>query len=193
MGLPVGEPLYGQTCSICTPAPFPDHKTPQALLVHVEEIVRCVGFPDDPEAPNGDYIITQKLDEACAWINPIGSVPGVWYRSYTIGPDPFTYLFVVFPGLPEILAFSADSSGACLLTLHSTLNCYNGDHYSGGIATVTPYIEPIPPKITETMGFHPGEGNLYEKTPTIANMADYRLANKVDKTNCLFRIDTNAI
>jgi hypothetical protein len=189
MGIPVGTIEYGFDCTACAFC-FPPGKTPKYIVVKFMAISKCYEHPG-PDPPNGvDFFLTQKsISDPCKWSNYFHGESPIWDVYYYAGygnDDPSVLGMGYTPGpTPVFNAYIGDACGT--IFPYNFIECPDYP-YGDGSGEVSFLADPIPVDLTETKALHPGESNLYEKTPTIENLADYRIANKQDKTNVLCRV-----
>lgn len=185
MGIPVLPPEYSSLeCSYC----FDAGTCPLHIYAAFNGIKKCV--PGDPftEAPNGVlFTLTRNPSAYCYWCSDMGTS---WYAEYA-SSNSSSALTLKYGPPPGFLAFGQTIYIKCQTSFINQASCsYPSSHWYSGTGTAYLFPDTIPPTLCDTMGLHPGESNLYHKTPTIENLADYRLANRRDKTNVLCRVCT---
>lgn len=183
MGTPVELIEYGNDCLFC----FLIDKTPKIRWCKFKYIVKCL--PEYPDPPNDRiFALYQNPVNPCLWHVTTDDGWHIELENYSAE----TRLILDFYNTLNLHYFFAMATTPCAQKIFNESFCpdYGAE---GGFGIVWPNYDPIPWTLCEILGFHPGESNLYDKTTTIANMADYRIANKLDKTNVLLRVDTTVI
>lgn len=194
MGIPVEPIEYGFDCTACLSC-FPPGKTPKYVTARFSNIIKCGPGPL-PEPPNNqNFILTQTgIYAPCEWSNYKHGETPEWKVYYYAGwgGDDRSVLGMGYTPMP-CPVFNAYTEEQCATGFPWNFIYCPDNFYGEGMGVVSFTADPAPEILTETMGFHPGINNLYEKTPTIADLADYRIANKLDKTNILCRVCTAII
>ena len=184
MGTPVEPIEYAADCLTC----FAAGKAPKIAHLVFRNVNKCPlserTIPNDIE-----FLLTQIIGSPCAW----QYIDDLYAITLTYTP---TYSQIYAKFQPYYPFFGCTIEVTCVKDFGNELTegtCAWDVWGWGGAAHFWWLNDEIPGLLCETMGFHPGPGNLFDKTPTIENMADYRIANPRDKTNCLFRVDTTII
>lgn len=187
MGTPIDcdTPLieYGSDCSICTELWKPG-QTPKKVHCVFKDIVKCPGWPGYPDPPNDQvFILEQSPYDPCTWL--ISPASG-WAVAWTPN-SVWSALQLLW--LPESLVyFRADILTPCSLEQINIASCVTETAY-GGSGKIWWEPDNIPLEITCHLGFHHMSGNLFDRVQCGIDHQVIRIANKFDKTNCLFYVD----
>jgi hypothetical protein len=192
MGTPAILPVYSSLqCSYC----FPIGKCPLHIYAVIHNVKKCpyMGQPPDPfpEAPNNIlFKLTRNPSAYCYWAT---GDEGPWYVSYA-SSETVSGLVVYYGWWNGYECFGQSIGTKCNASFVNQARCdYPFVHWYDGTGSVLFCDAETAVTICQTMGFSPLTDTRFDKTPTIDNMADYRIANKKDKTNCLIRVDTSII
>lgn len=196
MGIPVSEPDYGEDCLACWAA----GRTPRTAYAVFTGVPTCPYYPET--VPNNvPLAMSQTVEDPCGWdTGPLTS----WRASYatsetaaflglTYNPTGQCYYWQQAFGMCR--SEFVDNSQSCVGECPYKDDCPAGQIYPTREGSGWTYFssDQIPAILCETMGLHPGLDNLYEKIPAITDLATYRIANKLDKTNVLCRVCTTVI
>jgi len=187
MGTPIDcdTPLveYGPDCDVCSDLWLPG-KTPKFVNIVFKDITVCPHDPPWPEPPNDKpFILEQSIHDSCTWF--IAPLEG-WLVSWTTR-EIWTNISLIYkPG--DLYYFRDDGLSPCALKHDNTCACDWGSAYGG---TCHIWWEPdnIPLELVCHLGFHKGAGNRFDRVQCGIDHQVIRIANKLDKTNCLFYVD----
>lgn len=188
MGTPIDceHPLveWGNDCDMC-PVLFPPGKTPKFVYVAFTGITKCEGAEQEP--PNDKlFKLTQSLVWPCSWQNPESAYCLVSLAYY----EGYTYLLANLLTPPDVAFDTFETAPSCIVEgIPNALTC-PPYHYQGGLAHVWWEPDDIPRELVCHYHFHPLEGNRFDRLILPENKQCIRIANKKDKTNCLFKINT---
>lgn len=194
MGIPIEEPEYGFNCTSCLFC-MPIGKTPKYITARFSEIIKCGPGPLPDPPNNQNFILTQTgISAPCEWSNYLHGETPTWKVYYYAGwgDDDRSVLGMGYTP-SSVPVFNAYTEEQCATIFPANFIYCPDNFYGEGMGVVSFTADPAPEILTETMGMHPGPANVYEKTMTIADLADYRIANKLDKTNVLCRVCTAVI
>lgn len=197
MGDPVVPGEYGPDCGHCTPELFDEGKTPKYMNVVFRGIEKKWSEVADP--PNGIlFKVIQNVAQHCTWMDwwTIGDIDWtVWVKlNNFVYPDRWiTEIYLSGDGLISGEAFYWWDEETCQIgngeKKENMLNGISVHRYKGGTATTFWQPDDIPLELTEAYGFHPGKENLHDRLYLPDNKQCIKIANKIDKTNCLFSVD----
>lgn len=197
MGDPVVPFEAGNNCNACTPELFIEGRTPKHIYIVFRNIEKC--HPDNPDPPNGClFVLNQHAEAPCVWSCHTYKGPIDWDVYYCVFrfryPDEYGSTINLRSSTGGIgTVFDWWLSEICKpgnnVPVDNQIKCILGEHYELGTATVFWQPDDIPLELTETYGFHPGEGNLHDRLYLPDDKQCIKIANKFDKTNVLFSVD----
>jgi len=186
--VPASDPLkeIGSDCSAC----WNPGETPKFIRAVFTDVTACPHDPPLPPAPNG-YVFTMEQNPAdpCHWRGS-AFVNGAWWdcEYYAV----YSYVFLGC-GYPYNLSyFYSFWNEECVDYMMNMLTCETG-FGCGGFVILTKNLNYVPYIIAHEYNFLPLAGGLYNRNGSDPVVQCYKLANKKDHSNCLFKIDTSEL
>lgn len=197
MGQPVTEFEAGNDCNTCIPELWVAGKTPKYMNVVFRGIEKC--HPENPDPPNGSlFTVEQHPNVPCMWRGWWDINGNEFYVEINLNkyyyPDLYgSEILLDNRTLPSPANFYWWDENTCQIDNGSKKEnmrfCAESGWYEGGVATVWWQPDDIPLTLTETYGFHPMADNLHDRLFLPDDKQCIKIANKIDKTNCLFSVD----
>jgi len=187
MGTPIecDKPLFvpGDICVLC-PELQPAGRTPKFVNIVFTGLEVCPHDPPWPEPPNNKkFRLEQSVEDSCTWhLTPLEG----WLVYWTMR-EMWTNVGLIYkPG--DLYYFRDDGLHPCALYHNNTSHCDWGSAF-GGFCHIWWEPDNIPLELVCHLGFHKGAGNRFDRVQCGIDHQVIRIANKLDKTNCLFYVD----
>lgn len=182
MGTPADKPVYGYNCSSGVPDLWLDGETPRFVTVTFSGIVNCWGTPPDLP-PRNSWVLQNSESFPCNWTY---SDADGWYVEWGIGLAG-SILSLQNTTTGQVY-FSCTDPSVCQTHFVNSLVC-PANHYGEGIGDISWGPDTTVMTVADDYGFCPLTGTLYDKISVGIDHSIIKLANRKDKTNCLFYVD----